>query len=344
MIGAFCEAVDKIIALQPDLCIYSGDLFHSVRPLNSIIARAGEQFYRLAEEKGIPTVLIAGNHDAPKQPHIGAAVDIFRQIDNLYIASRGELEIFELTGRRIFALPHCLTTADLAREIEKINLESDLSDDILVAHGVAAGMPEFSMADLKEQELPLTLLDRFGYAALGHFHNFCQVSKHAWYAGSTERLSQSERTSEKGFAVVEFDPLRVKFECVTSRTMLDLPQIDASQKRGDELATLLIDTVEAAKAENRIVRLNVTGVSDEALKTIPAAVITELKEKSFDLNIRFTRESADEDAPQFGKTSFAHIEQGFLDFLLSANLSGYDKDRLRKEAVRYLRELSDQSA
>jgi DNA repair exonuclease SbcCD nuclease subunit len=84
-------------------------------------------------------------------------------------------------------------------------------------HGVAAGMPEFSMADLGEQELPVDLMDRFDYTALGHFHNYCQVGKRAWYAGSTERLSQAERDTAKGFLEIDLDPLTVKFHQVHTR-------------------------------------------------------------------------------------------------------------------------------
>jgi DNA repair exonuclease SbcCD nuclease subunit len=92
IINAFTEAVDKIIEIKPDLCIHAGDIFDSVRPLNRIMAIAGEQLYRLAEEHSIPTVLIAGNHDAPKQPHIGSAIEVYKQIDNLYVVSASRLE------------------------------------------------------------------------------------------------------------------------------------------------------------------------------------------------------------------------------------------------------------
>ncbi len=109
VILGFRTAVERIINIGPDLCIHSGDLFDSVRPLNSIMALAGEQLYRLAEGAGVPTVIIAGNHDAPKQPFVGAAIDVYRQIDNLYVASSGKLEVFELLGGMVHAIPHCLT-------------------------------------------------------------------------------------------------------------------------------------------------------------------------------------------------------------------------------------------
>jgi len=165
IINSFVEAVDKIIALKPDICIHAGDLFHTVRPYNRIMALAGQQLYRLAEENGIPTIIIAGNHDAPKQPHIGAALEVYRQIDNLYVAVESKLHVFEVAGAKIFALPHCLTTAILKRELEKCKPDPQARYNVLVMHGVASGMPEFSMADLGEQELPVDVMGRFNYTA-----------------------------------------------------------------------------------------------------------------------------------------------------------------------------------
>ncbi|MEW5994937.1 MAG: DNA repair exonuclease, partial [Candidatus Zixiibacteriota bacterium] len=198
IINSFIEAVDNIIAIKPDICLHSGDLFDAVRPINRIMAIAGEQLHRLADKNGIPTIIITGNHDAPKQPHLGAAVDVFRQIKNLYVASGTGLEVIEIKGCRICALPHCLTSAIQAQQLEQCVPDSSAGYNVLVAHGMAAGMPEFSMAELGELEIPLEVMDGFDYVALGHFHNHCQVAPRVWYAGSTERLSQAERDVSKG--------------------------------------------------------------------------------------------------------------------------------------------------
>ncbi|MFQ5453310.1 MAG: exonuclease SbcCD subunit D, partial [Candidatus Zixiibacteriota bacterium] len=175
IINSFVEAVDTIIRIKPDFCIHSGDLFDSVRPSNRIMAIAGKQLYRLAKQNAIPTVIITGNHDAPKQPHIGAALEIFKYIDNLYISSDSRLNLFKVNNVKFFALPHCLTTKIQKEELSKCIPDTDVKFNILIMHGVAAGMPEFSMADLGEQEFPLDILDRFDYTALGHFHNYCKV-------------------------------------------------------------------------------------------------------------------------------------------------------------------------
>src|SRR5580765_3193777 len=63
----FRTAIDRIIALRPDVIVVAGDIFHSVRPTNQAILHAFLQFSRLARE--LPNaliVLVAGNHDTPR--------------------------------------------------------------------------------------------------------------------------------------------------------------------------------------------------------------------------------------------------------------------------------------
>lgn len=338
IINSFIEAVDKIIEIKPDICIHAGDIFHIVRPTNKIIAIAGEQLHRLAEVHKIPTVIISGNHDAPKQPHIGAAIQIFDHIENLYVSAGIGLKIFEIKGVKIFALPHCLTTKIQKEELTKCIPDSAFSYNVLIMHGVAAGMPEFSMADLGEQELPLDVMTRFDYTALGHFHNYCKVADRSYYAGSTERLSQSEREAEKGFIVVNLDDFKLRFEKVTSRQMVDIQPINASGKRGDHLAMIIKEQIEKLDSSDKIVRLKVEGVTEETLKTLPSDVITELKQKSFSLNITFEKEKKAEQDPKFGRAGIGKIDQGFLQFLDVVDLKGFDRERLKQEAMKYLAE------
>ena len=336
IINAFTEAVDQIIEIKPDLCIHSGDLFHMVRPTNRIMAIAAEQLHKLADRNSIPTVIISGNHDAPKQPHIGAALEVFKQIENLHVVASGRLEKIRFDDVMVHALPHCLTVVSQQEQLEKCKPDINSRYNILVAHGVAAGMPEFSMADLGEQEVSLEVLDLFDYAALGHFHNYCKVSKHGYYAGSTERLSQSEREADKGFCVVELDPLRVQFQPVSCRAMVDIPVINAKGKRGDQLAQIITDAIEKIDSSDKIVRVSVIGVTEETLKTIPSAQIAALKQKSFALDVRFEKEKSDDESGSFGRSAIGRIDHGFLEFLEIVSLDGFDRERLKQEALKYL--------
>jgi len=336
IIGGFVEAVDKIIEIHPDVCIHSGDLFHVVRPLNSIMARAAQHLNRLAAEHGIPTVIITGNHDAPKQPHIGAALDVFDPIENLHIAAAGRLERFRIGEDCFHALPHCVSIAEQKAQLALCIPDPSARYNVLIMHGVAAGMPEFSMADLGEQELPLEVMGRFDYTALGHYHNFCQVGARAWYAGSTERLSQSEREAAKGFAVVELEPFEIKFVEVASRAMVDLQVIDASGQRGDQVVALLRQKLEQVGSGDKIVRVRVANVSPETLKTLPAGQLAELKERAFALDVRFEKAITEGEPSRFGRSAIGRLDQSFIQFLETADLSGFDSKRLADTALKYL--------
>lgn len=341
VIRTFVEAIDKIIQIRPELCIHAGDIFDTVRPLNSIIAVAAEQLHRLAAEQGIPTVIITGNHDAPKQPHIGAALDILKKIDNLYVASSGRMERFKIGEASIFAMPHALTTEIQKKELAKCIPDSDSRFNLLVMHGVAAGMPEFAMAELGEQELPLDLMNRFDYTALGHFHNHCQVAKRAYYAGSTERLSQSEREVAKGFVEVDLEPFRLKFHEVNAREVVDLQVINAKGKRGDELAAAITAAIDKAGVENKIVRLKVANVSEETIKTMPTQAIALQKQKAFSLNISMERDRESGESLQFGRSGIGRLDQSFMEFLEVVDLAGFDRERIKEEAKRYFASLEE---
>jgi len=300
------------------------------------MAIAGEQLHRLAEREAIPTVIIAGNHDAPKQLHHGSALQVFEHIDNLYISARSKLEIFDIGPARFFALPHCLTPRILSEQLSLCQPSGAVQFNILVMHGVAAGMPEFSMADLGEQEVPIDLLEGFDYVALGHYHNHTQVAAKAYYAGATERLSQAEREHSKGFVIVDLKPFKVAFREVHCREMISLPVIDATGKRGDQVAAIIKEILDNIDSSDKIVRLKVEGVSEETLKTIPVNVITELKQKSYSLDLSFEREKAADETQQFGRSAIGRLDAGFLKFLQTADLRGFDRERLEKEALEYL--------
>lgn len=338
IIAAFAEAVDKVIALRPDVCIHAGDLFDAVRPLNRVMAAAGELLHRLAEEAGIPTVLISGNHDAPKQPHVGAPIDVYRQIDNLYIASAGRREVFRIGEAAVHALPHCLTGPILQEELAQCRPEASARYNVFVGHGVVAGMPEFAMADLGEQEIEVGKLEGFDYIALGHYHNNCEVGKRAWYCGSTERLSQAEREAEKGFLEVVLNPFEVRFHRVHARPMVDIPPIDATGKRGDQLAEMIRAQVTAAGAEDKIIRVRVEGVTEETLKTMPSDVLMELKQQSWALDLTFQKAKAEGAGEAFGRAAIGRLDQEFLRFLESTEIRGFDRDRLREMGLAYLAE------
>ena len=74
---------------------------------------------------------------------------------------------------------------------------------------------------------------------------------------------------------------------------MDLEVIDASGQRGDQVLETLKQKLEQVGTSDKIVRVRVTNVSPETLKTLPAAQLSELKERAFALDVRFEKTVTD---------------------------------------------------
>lgn len=336
IVNSFVLAVDRIIDLKPDLCIHSGDLFHAVRPANKILAIAGQQLYRLAVTHRIPTVVIAGNHDSPRQSHLDAALQIYAGIDNLYISADSSLGSFAIGEANVFAAPHLHEAAAMKEMIRSSAPDLSRRFNILVTHGVASGMPQFSMMELGEMELPTESLSRFDYTALGHYHNFTQVAPRVYYAGSTDRLSMAERDAAKGFVEVDLATQQVTFHELTTRPWIDLPPISAAGLRGDQVAASVERAVAALRPEDKIIRVTITDLTPEILNTIPPQFVRELRQTAFSLEIRMEKAAPAATLSQFGRAAFGRLDEEFARYLADSGIGGPDKAALLADANRLL--------
>ncbi|HEY7686692.1 MAG TPA: metallophosphoesterase, partial [Gemmatimonadales bacterium] len=64
---AFSRAVDDLLEQRPDLVVFAGDIFHSVRPTNPAILFLFQQLQRIRVGlPDTPVILLAGTHDTPR--------------------------------------------------------------------------------------------------------------------------------------------------------------------------------------------------------------------------------------------------------------------------------------
>jgi DNA repair exonuclease SbcCD nuclease subunit len=339
ILDSFAEAVDRIIELKPDLVINAGDLFHMVHPTNRVIAFASEQLLRLGRDAQIPTVIISGNHDAPKQKHIGAVLAIFKNFENIYPIYKSSYERIVIGDCAISAVPHCLTTDILKQELDKIEPDPDAKYNILVLHGVVGGIKEFQMADLSEQEIASSYFHRgFDYVALGHYHNYTEVEPMVYYSGSTERLSQSEAAHDKGMIEIELggDRPAVTFHKITSRVMVDLPAISAKGRSVEDIVGEVVEKVREKKPQDKIVRVKLTDIPEEVYRSLPFDRLAELKKEAFSLDIQFQKEDKPEDN-LYADLNLGRLDTAFEKFLESKAVENLDKDRLRDLALTLFR-------
>ncbi len=357
---SFQSAVDQIIALKPDFVLHSGDLFHTVRPTNRIINFAIRQILRIVSLQ-IPMVIISGNHDTPKQRAVGSVFSFFEVLSpDLHLVYRNQYEAVRLGNTIIHAIPHCLNQDDFAKEITKIEIVNHLKSfdrsqdqqfNILMLHGVVAGIPEFSMGELAEQEIPSSYLKMpFDYVALGHYHRFCEIDPRVYYAGSTERLSMGELGQEKGFVEVELKTIAeecppstvrrppqnlIKFHKVPTREMVELFSIDARSLDQEQVLYEVENRILTRDISEKIVRLKIKNIPGHIYNSLDFRKIAELKSKAFHFDLKF--EKIDEKGErQDTKTSIGKLNMEFDQFLSQIPVENLNKERLLELGLKYL--------
>jgi exonuclease SbcD len=360
--NAFQAAVDQIISLKPDFVLHSGDLFHSVRPTNRIINFAIRQILRIVNLQ-IPMVIISGNHDTPKQRAVGSVFSFFEVLSPyLHLVYRNQYESIKLEQATIHAIPHCLNQEDFGREMEKIEIDrrpssADRSQDqdkdqnfhILMLHGVVAGIPEFSMGELAEQEIPSSYLEMpFDYMALGHYHRFCEISPRVYYAGSTERLSLAEMGQEKGFVEVELNPSTVHspqstdlksnviFHKIPAREMIELPSVDAKNLDQEQVIREIEDRIRTTDISEKIVRLKVNEIPEHIYNSLDFRKIAEIKSRAFYFDLRLEKPKDKGEKGQAGTTSIGKLNIEFQQYLNQVPIENLNKDKLLELGLRYL--------
>lgn len=345
ILNSFREAIDKIIDLRPDLVINAGDLFHMVRPSNRVIAFASEQLLRLGREAKIPTVIISGNHDAVKQRPVGDVLSIFKDFENIHSVYESRLQRLRFGDVSISALPHCITVEQMKAQIALLAPDSEAKVNILVMHGAVSGFEAFKMADLAEQEIPHDCFRKgYDYVALGHYHNFTRVQTGpnesiVYYSGSTERLSQAEAKSEKGFVEVDFSHRResdmIRFHPVSTRAMLELPAVEARGKTAQKILAEIEEAVTAQDPGEKIIRIDVAGIPEETYRALPFDKIAELKQRAFSLDIRFEKvEDAEPGRPS--DLNLGRLDKAFEVFLAEQKVENLDREKLKELSLEYL--------
>jgi DNA repair exonuclease SbcCD nuclease subunit len=334
--NSFKSAIDQIIQLKPDFILHTGDLFHTVRPTNRIINFAIRQILRVVNLQ-IPMVIISGNHDTPKQRAVGSVFSFFEVLSpQLYLVYKNQYELIQLDGVGIHAIPHCLNQEDFSKELLKVTINPKDKYNILMVHGVVAGIPEFSMGELSEQEIPTSYLEKgFDYVALGHYHKFCQVESGGYYAGSTERLSMAELGQKKGFVEVNLDSKEIKFHSVPTRDMIELSSVDAKDLNQEQVLQEIERRIESEDVSEKIARLKVKSIPDHIYNSLDFHRMAELKSKAFFFDLKFEKEEK-EGGNQAAKTSIGKLNLEFQEYLNQVPVENLQKDRLLELGLKYL--------
>jgi exonuclease SbcD len=232
------DVVDYALENEVDLVLFAGDAYKTRDPNSTYRREFARRIKRLAD-RGIPVVLLVGNHDLPAQEKKAPSIGIFRtlEVPNVLVASRDRLH--RIKTRRgdtiqIATVPYPVRQRLLARQEHKDKsiaeldalVQELLTDNIqALAAQVDPGLPavltgHFSVSEAKLGSERTVMLGRdvvvlksvvadpvWDYVALGHIHRHQDLNHGQQppiiYCGSLERIDFGEEGQAKGFVVAD---------------------------------------------------------------------------------------------------------------------------------------------
>lgn len=336
---AFQEAITRIISLKPDVTIIAGDLFHSVRPSNTVVTFCFRQLRRLAKETAAPVVIVGGNHETPKRADTGSVLQLFSEIENVFVADASqETFTFKDKSLAITCLPHA---AILNREMKALRADDRFKHNVLVVH---AQVNEKWVSDFGGAELELKALSphEWDYIALGHVHIQRTVGLNAAYSGSIEHTSANiwgEALELKGFLEVSLPAAKRTFHPLTSpRELVLLPTIDATDMEPQVLTQQIVERGEsvAGGLDGKIVRLSIRNVSRETYRNLDHRELRALRAKALNLTLDITFSTVRPDVEKLAQPGRGVLKEQLLEFSKSWEIPGVTQDEVSQVLSGYL--------
>ncbi|HET7372977.1 MAG TPA: DNA repair exonuclease [Gemmatimonadaceae bacterium] len=303
--ATFRTAIDRIIALEPDLILVAGDIFHAVRPPNQAILHAFLQFGRLVHALPNATVvLVAGNHDSPRSAETGGILQLFAQI-GVHVVDREPRRLsFPERELSVLAVPD---VPGLVRP--SLTPDPDARYNVMVIHGEVQGMlpagatsGDRAAVEITHEELGAA---RWDYVALGHYHVFREMSPNAFYSGSIEYTSANpwgelyeERVAGikgKGFIERDLETGAMSFHSVpAARPFIDLPPVSARNLTAAETDERIRSTIEACVGgiDDKIVRLILRDVPRHIARELDHKAIRDYKRRALNFHLDIRRPEA----------------------------------------------------
>ncbi len=300
---AFRCAVDDLLEQRPDLILFAGDIFHSVRPTNPAILFLFQQLQRLRVAlPDTPVVLVAGDHDTPRTSETGSILKLYEAVGAEVVIDAPRRLVFPRLDCAVLAVPH---QALISPERPSLRPErGGPTFNILVTHGQypalgeARGTMDYGGALLSLEDLGPAKWD---YVALGHYHVAQELAANVWYSGSLEYLppnpwGQLQDQAERGlkgkcYLQVSLPKLRVVPRYITPvRQHLELEPIQGAGLTAKQLDAKIAAAVAQAKPaiDGNVVRLLVWDVARATAHDLDHPAIRGYKARAlhFQLDLR----------------------------------------------------------
>ena len=357
---SFTRAIDKVIALAPDLVLIAGDVFHTVRPTNPAILHAFRQFSRLREAlPDVEVVIAAGNHDMPRSSETACILRLFEPL-GFHIADAEPRRLsFPQWDLSVLAVP------DLPPGSVDLSPDLTVTHNVLLLHGEVEGvLPEGAREDERaSMAIPASAVshERWDYVALGHYHVYRKVGPNAYYCGSLDYTSSNawgEYAEEKsaklpGKGLIERDLATGKqaFHALpVTRKVVDLPPLNGRGQSAVDLDTAIEQAVEKCPdggIDGKVVRLVVRDVPRHVARELDHQRLREYQRRALHFTLDTRRPNvvraatAESGAPGKRPSLADTLREALRSRLLTSDI---DRDRLVELGAHYLRDAEHQMA
>lgn len=341
---AFQETVTRIIALKPGLVVIAGDLFHSVRPSNTVLTFCFRQIKRLARGIEAPIIITGGNHEAPKRADTGSVLQLLTEIEHVYVADAGRaIFSFPEIDLSVCCLPH--TAIDGVRE-DPLRADDNYLYNILVAH---AQVNEGWISDFGGADIDLKALapHEWDYIALGHVHVYQAVGSRAVYSGAIEHTANniwSEARDLKGFVEVSLPTGKRAFHALTTpREVIVLDSIDAEGIGSESLMEFIIEGVENIPGgiDGKIVRLSIKNVTREVYKNLDHKVLRAYRARALNLSLDISFVSLVANTDALEKPGRGSMRDQLIEFGVSRDVPGISKEDIKNTLTSYISKMEE---
>ena len=321
MYDAFERVIDYIVNHQPDLVIHTGDFFHRPSPSNRALTFGLEQLRRVSDMK-IPFVVIAGNHETPKSVFTSPILRAFRSLNHVHPFFSETYETYEIGNVVVHGIPHINDPQALLHELDLLTPVANRFNILMLHTSVGK---RYLMDEYGEQVFPLEFEEKlleFQYVALGHWHNYqnTSVSPNAWYAGSTERMSDSEIGADKGFVLLDtHDDHRytINFYTVPARPWHKLDLLHCHQKTISELMDEIGQFKSTHDTAESIVTLNMLDIKVEQSIELSNSRLRDLFDDCFQLLPKRKTWSSQFFSETLSSNPFESLDRQFAEYVRS---------------------------
>lgn len=298
----FSDLIEFAIFKEVDLVIFAGDAYKNRDP-NSTYRR--EFSWRIKElaDRGIPVVMVPGNHDLPAAANRASSIEVF---DTLGVPNTYVLEDYKLTTlptRRglpiqIASVPYPFISELLSDEQYRGVSLADL--DHLVAQKLAEIVQALADQARQQPDTPAVLVGHFSvdsaelgserglmigrdvtaprsvladpawdYVALGHVHKHQDLNRGSHppivYSGSVERIDFGEEREPKGWVLAEVARGRTHYEFIThhQREARRFVTIDCDCREEADPTNAVLQAIARRDVTDAIVRVRLQLRSDQ---------------------------------------------------------------------------------